>query len=232
MTTTVKFTNSTAAGAEIDRRAERHMAEHGCGYREAWHAVLAADPELARAYAMPAATATKKPTPAVPVTADDEQEILDWVLRAVRDGHPGALPGALGQLSIEADTFAKLGMPIEEAARRAMDGNPHLVAMAKLLLADVRRNAPGSADKAPPPELAQGTPGEIAHSRAQALTDKHPHLSYDAAPFPSTWTHGDLHIGKITSDGAALISFRLAPNEIPLHPPETAGERLVEYLLR
>ena len=173
MTTTVKFTNTAAAGAEIDRRAERHMAEHGCGYREAWHAVLAADPELARAYAMPTATVTK-PKPAVPVAADDEAEILDWVLRSVRDGHPGALPGALGQLSIEADTFAKLGMPVEEAARRAMDGNPHLVTMAKLLLADLRRNAPGSADQAAAAELAQGTPGEIAHSRAQALVDKDP----------------------------------------------------------
>jgi hypothetical protein len=50
--------------------------------------------------------------------------------------------------------------------------------------------------------------------------------------FPSTWAHGDLHIGRITSDGAAFITFRLAPNEVPVHPPETAGERLVEYLLR
>ena len=38
--------------------------------------------------------------------------------------------------------------------------------------------------------------------------------------------------GRITSDGAALITFRLAPNEIPLHPFATAGERLIEYLLR
>jgi hypothetical protein len=50
--------------------------------------------------------------------------------------------------------------------------------------------------------------------------------------FPSTWAHGDLHIGRITSDGAALITFKLAPGEVPVHPPETAGERLVEYLLR
>jgi len=50
--------------------------------------------------------------------------------------------------------------------------------------------------------------------------------------FPTTWTHGDLFIGRITSDGAALITFRLAPNEIPLCPSETAGERLVEFLLR
>jgi hypothetical protein len=50
--------------------------------------------------------------------------------------------------------------------------------------------------------------------------------------FPSTWAHGDLHIGRITSDGAALITFAKAPGEVPVHPPETAGERLVEYLLR
>jgi len=28
--------------------------------------------------------------------------------------------------------------------------------------------------------------------------------------FPSTWAHGDLHIGRITSDGAALITFAKA----------------------
>ena len=50
--------------------------------------------------------------------------------------------------------------------------------------------------------------------------------------FPSTWAHGDLHIGRITSDGAALITFAKAPGEVPVHPPETAGERLVDYLLR
>ena len=50
--------------------------------------------------------------------------------------------------------------------------------------------------------------------------------------FPSTWAHNDLHIGRITSDGAALITFAKAPGEVPVHPPETAGERLVEYLLR
>ncbi len=49
--------------------------------------------------------------------------------------------------------------------------------------------------------------------------------------FPSTWGHDDLHIGKITSDGAALITFAKAPDEVPVHPPATAGERLVDYLL-
>jgi hypothetical protein len=29
-----------------------------------------------------------------------------------------------------------------------------------------------------------------------------------------------------------LITFAKAPGEVPVHPPETAGERLVEYLLR
>ena len=52
------------------------------------------------------------------------------------------------------------------------------------------------------------------------------------AAFPTTWTHGDLHIGRITSDGAALITFAKAPGDVPVHPPETAGERLIEYLLR
>ena len=179
-TTTVKYTTSSAAAAEIDRRCERHMVTHGCGYREAFHSVLAADRALAQAYAMPAATVTK-PKPAVPVAADDEREILDWVLRAVRDGHPGALPGALGQLSIEADTFAKIGMPVEEAARRAMDGNPHLLAMAKLLLADVRRNAPENTPVPAGETAAAQAPGEVAHRRAQALVDANPCLSYSAA---------------------------------------------------
>lgn len=42
----------------------------------------------------------------------------------------------------------------------------------------------------------------------------------------------DLHIGRITGDGAALITFAKAPGEVPAHPPETAGQRFVEYLLR
>lgn len=49
--------------------------------------------------------------------------------------------------------------------------------------------------------------------------------------FPTTWAHDDLHIGKITSDGAALITFAKAPDEVPVHPPATAGERLIDYVL-
>lgn len=185
--TTVKYTTLTAAGAEVHTRAERHMSTKGGTYQDAVHVVLATDKQLAEAYAQPASqVATMATKPAVPVTGGDEREILDWVLRAVRDGHPGALPGALGQLSIEADKFAKIGMPIEEAARRAMDSHPHLVTMAKLLLADVRRNAPENtpvpADKTAAAGLAQGkTPGETVHIRAQALTDEHPHLDYHEA---------------------------------------------------
>jgi hypothetical protein len=52
------------------------------------------------------------------------------------------------------------------------------------------------------------------------------------ARFPTTWKHDDLWIGKITSDGAALICFAKAPMEVPVHHPSTAGERLVDYLLR
>jgi hypothetical protein len=29
-----------------------------------------------------------------------------------------------------------------------------------------------------------------------------------------------------------LITFAKAPGEVPVHQPETAGQRLVEYLLR
>ena len=50
------------------------------------------------------------------------------------------------------------------------------------------------------------------------------------ARFPSA--NGDLHMGTITSDGAALITFAKAAGEVPVHPPDTAGQRLIEYLLR
>jgi len=39
-------------------------------------------------------------------------------------------------------------------------------------------------------------------------------------------------MGTITSDGAALITFAKAAGEVPVHPPDTAGQRLIEYLLR
>ena len=52
------------------------------------------------------------------------------------------------------------------------------------------------------------------------------------ARFPSRGLMATLHIGRITSDGAALITFAKAPGEIPLHPFSTAGERLIEFLLR
>jgi hypothetical protein len=44
------------------------------------------------------------------------------------------------------------------------------------------------------------------------------------AKFPSSWAHGDLHIGRITSDGAALITFAKAPTEVPVHPPDRGGK--------
>ncbi|MGH8479174.1 MAG: hypothetical protein ACREXK_06300 [Gammaproteobacteria bacterium] len=46
------------------------------------------------------------------------------------------------------------------------------------------------------------------------------------------WEMTDIWLGKITSDGAALVCYGLAPGEVPVHPPATAGERLVDYLLR
>jgi hypothetical protein len=65
MTTVTKYTNASAAGAEVDARAQRHAAETKCDYRDAVRMVLKADPELERAYAQPASQATT--TPAVPV---------------------------------------------------------------------------------------------------------------------------------------------------------------------
>jgi hypothetical protein len=155
----LKYAAPTAAGAEVHARAERHVAANGGTYQDAVRAVLKADPELATAYAQPASRmATMATKPAVPVAGGEEREILDWLLRALKDDMTGALPGALGLLGIEADKLKRIGMPIEEAARRAMDSNPHLGSMAKLLIGDARRNAPGNkpvpADKAN--ALAQG----------------------------------------------------------------------------
>ena len=190
--TTIQTT--TGAGDEVHARAERCAAAHSCSYREGVIATLAADKQLAEAYAQPAVRVTamatkpaeKRSQPAVPVAAGEEREIREWLLRALRDNMEGALPGALGSLALEAAGFKRIGMPIEEAARRAMDGNPHLVTMAKLLLGDVRRNAPENkpvpADKAAAAGLAQGMPaGETVHSRAQALTEKTPSLTYKQA---------------------------------------------------
>jgi hypothetical protein len=163
VTTVTKYTY-TAAGAEVARRAEAHMAQHqGVGYQEALHAVLAADKQLAEAYAAPASRVARmgatdpRSQPAVPVTSADEREILDWIMRALRDGKAGSLPGALGELSIEAARFMKVGMPPEEAARRAVGLFPHLVTLSKLLLADVRRNRPEVEPVAGPPGPAHRT---------------------------------------------------------------------------
>jgi hypothetical protein len=180
MTTVTKYTTPTAAGAEIDRRAERYMAEHKTGYTEAWHAIIAADKQLAEAYAQPAARRVRMATtdprsqPAVPVSPAEEREVLDWVLRALQDGKAGVLPGALGQLSIEAARFKKTGMPVEEAAKRAMDLFPHLVARSKTVIDDLRRNAPTA-------ELSQGRPDYVVHLRAQEKMKQHPELDYRMA---------------------------------------------------
>jgi hypothetical protein len=182
-----KFTAPGAAGAEVDARAKRYLSEHqGATYQEAFAVVLRADKELAAAYAAPAArqvrmaTTDKRSQPAVPVTADVEREIKDWITRALEAGMAGSLPGALGQLSIEADSFRKIGMPIEEAARRAMDLSPSLVAMAGVLLGDIRRNAPEN--KPSEDTLAQGSSaGYVVHARAEKLMQEHPHMDYREA---------------------------------------------------
>jgi hypothetical protein len=132
------------------------------------------------------ATTDPRSQPAVPVTGAEEREILDWMLRALQDGKAGSLPGALGELSVEAARFAKEGMPAEEAARRAMGLFPHLVAGSKMLIADLRRNAPENKPVADGETgLAQGKPGNPAgfavHARAEALMQKHPELDYRAA---------------------------------------------------
>jgi hypothetical protein len=203
MTTTVKFTTPGSAAAEVDARAQRYLTDHqGATYQEAMAVVLKADKQLANAYAQPAtrvarmATTDKRSAPAVSVSDADEREIFDWMLRALQDGKAGSLPGALGELTIEAARFMRIGMPAEEAARRAMGTFPHLVAMAKLLLADVRRNAPENAPVADGETLAQDKPGDPAgfavHARAMSLMAQHPHMDYREA------------IGTVLSEDPAL----------------------------
>ncbi len=48
----------------------------------------------------------------------------------------------------------------------------------------------------------------------------------------SSWDNTDIWLGKITSDGAALVCFRHAPNDVTIHPHATAGARLIDWLLR
>ncbi|MGI8426516.1 MAG: hypothetical protein ACR2M4_07960 [Actinomycetota bacterium] len=78
---------------------------------------------------------------------------------------------------------------------------------------------------------AFGTVEDLAAHKAQIAELQAKRASLHKR-FPSTWGHNDWHIGRVTSDGAALITFAKAPGEVPLHPPETAGARLIEYLLR
>jgi hypothetical protein len=198
MTTVTKFTTPGAAGAEVSRRTEAHMAQHqGVGYQEALHDVLAADPELAQAYGQPTtrvarmATTDKRSAPAIPITSGEEAEIREWVTRAVRDDVAGMLPGELGKLALEAARFKKAGMPVEEATQRAMGLFPSLVALSKLLLADIRRNRPevepvadgetGLAQGKPEPKPPGNPAGFAVHARAEALMQEHPELDYREA---------------------------------------------------
>jgi hypothetical protein len=175
-----KYTTAAAA-TEVDARARRYLSEHsGSTYKEALGVVLKSDKQLAEAYSAPAsrrvrmaAPADARSQPAVPIAPAEESEIADWITRAVRDGKAGSLPGALGQLSIEADKFAKTGMPVEEAVRRSMDTHPHLAALARLLLTDIRRNEK--------PEAQGNSAGYAVHVRAEALLQKHPHMDYREA---------------------------------------------------
>jgi hypothetical protein len=80
------------------------------------------------------------------------------------------------------------------------------------------------------PELFDGIDDIDGHRERLALLENRRKELY--AKFPGTWKHDDLWIGRITSDGAALICFSKAPGEVPVHPPASAAERLVDYLLR
>jgi hypothetical protein len=73
MTTVTKFTNPTAAGAEVHARAELYVSAHGGTYADAVHAALTTDKQLAEAYAQPSSRVTAmkplRPRPAAPATA-------------------------------------------------------------------------------------------------------------------------------------------------------------------
>jgi hypothetical protein len=76
---TVANTTPNAASAEVDAHAERFMEAHaGVTYREAVHAVLAADKQLAEAYAAPSARVTPRrlrPRPQAPAPVQMAQGI-------------------------------------------------------------------------------------------------------------------------------------------------------------
>jgi hypothetical protein len=116
MATVTKYTTSTAAASEIDRRTERFMAEKNCGYREAWHAVLAADKQLAEAYAQPAARVTAmatKPAAPVPATVPLAQ---------------GATPGETVHLRVTALREMDAGLTYQRAVNLVLAADPNLKA--------------------------------------------------------------------------------------------------------
>lgn len=47
----------------------------------------------------------------------------------------------------------------------------------------------------------------------------------------AAWSHEDIDIGPLDSDGRALITFKLTGGAVPLAPKENAGERLVNWIL-
>ena len=122
----------------------------------------------------------------------------------------------------EVGRIGRMGFNQKDEAVLELGGRPEKLFLLLVIAAEIayQRNA----------DAFGGVEDLAAHkARLAELEAKRKEL---CGRFPSTWAHGDLHIGKITSDGAALITFRLAPGEVPVHPPETAGERLIEYLLR
>jgi hypothetical protein len=156
----------SAHADELDQRAQEFMSRHEVSYIQALRAVLSEENHMS------------KYTTATAV----EREIKDWITRALEAGMAGALPGALGQLCVEADSFRKIGMPIEEAARRAIDLSPSLVAMAAVLLVDIRRNAPELVPTGEDKPAVQGNPASFeVHARAEKLMQKHPHMDYREA---------------------------------------------------
>ncbi|MGI8426726.1 MAG: hypothetical protein ACR2M4_09070 [Actinomycetota bacterium] len=122
----------------------------------------------------------------------------------------------------EKERIGKMGWNQKDEAVLELGGRPEKLFLLWVIAAEIayQRNAD-----------AFGTVEDLAAHKAR-IAELQANRAELHKRFPSAWAHGDLHIGRITSDGAALITFAKAAGEVPVHPPETAGERLVEYLLR
>ncbi len=182
MTTVTKYTTPHAAGDTAHTRATLHQTVRGGTYQEALRFVLAADPELATAYAVPAPRSRGRAPAPGPVQApgkpkpvaddgDSQEGVRDLLAKALADGQTDALPGTLGELAAEAKKLVDGGLKPELAAAWVIKMWPEKAEAAGKELGDMKAEAPAH---------AQGA-GAVVHARAERLTEAHQGVSYQEA---------------------------------------------------